>query len=130
MLNEKITQSHVLTPGVEQSFGTLTAPHALTEIVVNANGASAALNSEWRLYSVTPAGEGLIWRGDLDRTDRAQRLTPIGGISAGSRVELRAINTSTLPTTGPVKATLVGYGPCCTLPALDPAPVPPPQRPQ
>jgi hypothetical protein len=113
MLNETITQSHILLPGVEQSFGILLVPHPLTEIVVDGNGAVAANNSEWRLYNVTPTGAALIWSGDLDRIDRAQRLTPVGGISAGSRVELRGISRSTEPTVVQVKASLVGYDPAC-----------------
>jgi hypothetical protein len=121
MLNETITQSHILLPGVEQSFGILLIPHPLTEIVVDGNGATAANNSEWRLYNVTPTGAALIWSGDLDRIDRAQRLTPVGGISSGSRVELRGFSRSTEPTAVQVKASLVGYDPdCCAEPPLPP----------
>lgn len=127
MRNETETQSHVLTPGVEQSFGILLLPHALAEIVVNANGAQQASGSRWRLYDVAGAGAALIWEGVLTPPfAHAQRLTPSGGIAAGARVELRAELASSAiePTSVAVSASLVGYDPfCCddteTLPAVD-----------
>ncbi len=116
MLNETVTQSHILTPGVEQSFGTLAAPHELTEIIVNANGAVAANSSEWRLYDVSPAGAALIWRGVLTPPfEMAQRLTPPAGIAAGSQIELRAeLHPSIVVATSvAVTASLIGYDPNC-----------------
>jgi hypothetical protein len=116
MLNEIVTQSHILTPGVEQTFGTLTSPHQLAEIIINANGAVEANSSEWRLYDVAAAGAALIWRGVLTPPfEGPQRLTPIGGIGAGALIELRALlNKNVLvPTSVAITASLIGYDPDC-----------------
>jgi hypothetical protein len=116
MQNEIVTQSHILTPGVEQSFGILTTPHELAEIIVNANGAVEANHSEWRLYDVSPAGAALIWRGALTPPfEAAQRL--VTGIAAGSLIELRAILDPSIVVASAVAVTasLIGYDPdCCT----------------
>lgn len=115
MQNETVTQSHILTPGVEQSFGILSVAHELTEIIVNANSDPAADGSEWRLYDVSPAGSALIWHGALTPPfQHAQRLTPAGGISAGSRVELRGILApGKAATSVAVTTSLIGYDPNC-----------------
>jgi hypothetical protein len=122
MLNEEITQAHPLVKDAEVSFGTLTLPHALAEILVNWQGQKLAENSVWRLYDVTPAGAALIWSGDLGipPIDGIHRLTPSEGVSAGGLYELRAF--SRVATPGPVKATLVGYDPGCCGEAGQPGP--------
>jgi hypothetical protein len=126
--NEIVTQSHVLTPGVEQSFGILTLLHDRVEIVVNANGERDADRSLWRLYDVTPAGAALVWEGALrpvppQGVSGAQRLTPQGGVQVGVYVELRALSVGLIPTAGVVTASLIGYDPmCCAGPAGPPGP--------
>jgi hypothetical protein len=117
MQNEIVTESHILTPGVEQTFGELASAHALTEIIINANGAREANRSIWRLYDVSPAGAALIWYGVLTPPfEGPQRLTPPEGIGAGGRIELRAILDASAidPTSVAVTASLIGYDPeCC-----------------
>lgn len=116
MQNEEITQSHILTPGVEQSFGTLSRPHELSQIVVNANGAGEANHSSWKLYDTAGAGAALIWEGVLSPPFAvAQRLTPKEGVGAGGLVELRAtLDPNAIgPTSVAVTASLIGYDPSC-----------------
>jgi len=117
MINEIVTQTHALPAGVEVSFGILTAPHALAEIIVNPDAQPAAAGSEWRLYDVATAGGALIWRGTLTGPfEGAQRLTPEGGIAAGALYELRAFSHVAV---GALTASLVGYDPQCCAPDDD-----------
>jgi hypothetical protein len=113
MLSETVSNALPLVADTEVSFGILDAPHALTEIIVNAHGDKGAIDSEWRLYDTTAAGEALIWTGVLGIApiDGAHRLTPASGIGAGARVELRAFSRTS---SGVIDASLVGYDPeCC-----------------
>lgn len=116
MTNETIVQAHPLPAqgGGEVSFGTLSGAHRRVQIVVNPNLQIRAQASEWRLYDVGGAGAALIWEGQLGAGQHPERLTPIGGIEAGSTVELRAVGGYPLPTTGAVVASLTGYDDeCC-----------------
>jgi hypothetical protein len=123
MNSETVTGTLPLVAGAEVVFAILTNPHALAEILINANGQKGAENSEWRLYDVTPAGAAEIWSGVLGIPPiaGAHRLTPEGGIAAGGLYQLRCFSRTA--TTGPVSASLVGYDPgCCGEPTPPPDP--------
>lgn len=116
MLNEIITASHVLPPGVEVSFGTLTEPHEFAQINVTGDATDKhAAGTLWRLYSITPAGEALISETELQDPRLVSRRIA-SHVTDGALIELRAFNPGAIATLA-IDASLVGYDPgCCTPP--------------
>lgn len=122
MQSEAITQTHVLPPGVEVSFGVLTTPHGKTQIVVNANGSKLANGTLWRLYSWTGAGAALIHECELSDA-RLSSMRLAFNIEDGAQIELRGYNPNRYATLA-ISASLIGYDPgCCdaieVLPEVD-----------
>lgn len=101
----KTTQTMVAGP-TEVVFARLTALHSYVDVLVNANGAAAALDSQWRVYAIVAGMECPIVSGTLTVTDRAQRITAM--VQSGAILELRGVSTRGAVAVA-VTAGLVGY---------------------